>query len=77
MKAYPAYTRSGEDWLAKMPRHWQRATVRAITRPFGEKGRPSFSGPRKTRITTSFLEDLTNYKVVPPGTLVLSDSESR
>lgn len=84
MKAYPAYAPSGEECLGEVPKHWPRAAVRAITRPVSEKGRsdlPLLSVYRDYGVVqrteedenrNTIPEDLTNYKVVRPGTLVLN-----
>lgn len=84
MRPYGASTAAGQEWLGDVPKHWHRATVRAITSPFTEKGRPDlpllsvyrdYGVVQRTAEDENYNvipEDLTNYKVVRPGTLVLN-----
>lgn len=88
MTAIPPTICGSDDWLGAMPGHWQRTTIRAITRLVSEKRRPDLpllsvyrdlgviqrtAGDENHNVIP---EDLTNYKVVRPGQLVLNKMKS-
>jgi type I restriction enzyme S subunit len=84
MNVYPEYQATGEDWLGRSPQHWQRVTLRGLAKVVSEKGRPDLPLLSVYRDYGVILrkeddenhnvipEDLSNYKVVHPGYLVLN-----
>ncbi|MFM6209294.1 hypothetical protein, partial [Planktothrix sp.] len=84
MKRYPNYKDSGIDWLGEIPEHWQRSSIRGVTRSVAQRNRPDlpllavyrdygviYRDSRDDNHNT-IPQDLSNYKVVKPGNLVLN-----
>ena len=84
LKPYPQYKPSGVEWLGDVPAHWE---VRRIKTLFREKDERSGDGPGELLSLTrshglipyteasnriASIEDLSNYKVCRPGTLVMN-----
>ena len=84
LKPYPEYKDSGVLWLGNIPAHWQQFPLRGFTRPKSLRGRPDLPLlsvyrdygviPRASREDNHNPEgaDLSTYKVVSPGDLVLN-----
>lgn len=86
MKPYPAYKDSGVEWLGKVPEHWNLRSLGSLTVPRTQRGRPDLpllsvvreKGviPRSTMSDDenhNFVpDDLSNYKVVRAGDLVIN-----
>lgn len=84
LKPYPEYKGSGLPWLGKIPAHWMQKSIQAITRTKSIKGRTDLSLlsvyrdygviRRDSRNDNYNPEgsDLSTYKVVKPGNLVLN-----
>lgn len=84
MKKYPTYKDSGSAWLGDIPAHWERQTIRAITRLRAERNQPNLPLLSVYRDYGVILkdsrddnhnvvsEDLTMYKVVKPTDLVIN-----
>lgn len=84
MKRYPVYKDSGIDWLGEIPEHWQRISIREVTKSVAQRSRPDlpllavyrdygviYRDSRDDNHNT-IPQDLSNYKVVKPGNLVLN-----
>jgi type I restriction enzyme S subunit len=83
-KAYPKYSRTNIPWLPRVPMDWQQVPINAITQPKSIKGRddlPLLSVYRDFGVILKDSrddnhnragEDLTSYKIVKPGNLVLN-----
>lgn len=84
LKSYPSYKPSGVEWLGDVPAHWE---VRRIKTLFREKDERSSNGHGELLSLTrsqglipqteasnriASIEDLSNYKVCRPGTLVMN-----
>ncbi len=84
LKSYPSYKPSGVKWLGDVPVHWK---VRRIKTLFREKDERSSDGHEELLSLTrshglipqteasnriASIEDLSNYKVCRPGTLVMN-----
>ena len=84
LKPYPSYKSSGVEWLGDVPAHWE---VRRIKTLFREKDERSSDGHGELLSLTrshglipqteasnriASIEDLSNYKVCRPGTLVMN-----
>src|SRR3990172_1726630 len=84
LKPYLEYKDSGVPWLEKIPAHWDRVPMRAITKLRNKRGRPDlpllsvyreYGVIRKDSRDDNYNrdgEDLSTYKVVEPGYLVLN-----
>ena len=86
LKPYPEYKESGSRWLAKVPSHWEVRNLRTLIRPRNERNRadlPLLSVAREKGVFVRSLtdadenhnvipEDLSNYKVVRAGSLVIN-----
>lgn len=84
LQPYPVYRDSGVPWLPKIPEHWKELPIRALTRPKNERGRPDLPLLSVYRDYGVILrdsrddnynprgQDLSAYKVVSPGDLVLN-----
>ncbi|MDB9475653.1 hypothetical protein [Dolichospermum circinale] len=84
MKRYPKYKDSGVQWLGKIPEHWEVNNIRGITKAATQKNCPHLPLLAVYRDYGIILrdsrddnhnripEDLSNYKVVKPGNLVLN-----
>ena len=84
LKPYPSYRPSGVEWLGDVPAHWE---VRRIKTLFCEKDERSSDGHGELLSLTrshglipqteasnriASIEDLSNYKVCRPGSLVMN-----
>ncbi|HEX6689235.1 MAG TPA: restriction endonuclease subunit S [Solirubrobacterales bacterium] len=84
LEPYPSYTNSGVEWLGAVPDGWQVRRLGSIARPVSRRGRadlPLLSVLREKGVIRRedgdgnhnvVPEDLTNYKVVDPGDLVIN-----
>lgn len=86
LKPYPAYKDSGVPWLDQVPEHWDTCSLGSLTSPVSERNRPDLpllsvvreKGviPRSTMSDDEnhnyIPEDLSNYKVVRKGNLVIN-----
>lgn len=84
LKPYPAYKDSGVEWLGEVPVGWELRRLGSITTPVSRRGRtdlPLLSVLREKGVILReegdanhnvIPEDLTNYKVVNPGDLVIN-----
>jgi type I restriction enzyme, S subunit len=84
LKPYRAYRDSGVEWLGKVPEGWEVRRLGSITTPVSRRGRPDLPLLSVVREKGVILreegganhnvvpEDLTNYKVVDPGNLVIN-----
>ncbi|MEG4391902.1 restriction endonuclease subunit S [Microcoleus sp. BROC3] len=84
MKRYPVYKDSGIDWLGEIPEHWQQSSIRGVTKSVAQRNRsdlPLLAVYRDYGVIyrdsrddnhNRVPEDLSNYKVVKPGNLVLN-----
>lgn len=84
MKRYSIYKNSGSDWLGKVPEHWQPSSIRGVTKAVTRRNCPDLPLLAVYRDYGVILrdsrddnhnripEDLSNYKVVTPGNLVLN-----
>ena len=84
LKPYPEYKDSGLRWLGKTPAHWAPLPLRALTEPKNERERadlPLLSVYREYGVIKRDSrddnynpegEDLSTYKAVAPGDLVLN-----
>jgi type I restriction enzyme S subunit len=77
---------SGIEWLGDIPEHWEIKKIRSISRPISERNQPDFPLLSVVRDKGIILresqtfdenknyipDDLTNYKVVHPGNLVIN-----
>lgn len=86
LKPYGEYKESGSRWLAKVPSHWEVRNLRTLVRPRTERNRPDLpllSVAREKGVFVRSLtdpdenhnvipEDLSNYKVVRAGGLVIN-----
>ncbi len=86
LKPYPAYKDSGEEWLREVPEYWTVCSLGSLTSSVSQRGRPDLpllsvvreKGviPRSTMSDDenhNFIpDDLSNYKVVHAGNLVIN-----
>jgi type I restriction enzyme S subunit len=86
LKPYPEYKDSGSRWLGIVPTHWEVRNLRTLITKQAERGRPDLpllSVAREKGVFVRSLvdedenhnvipEDLTNYKVVRAGNLVIN-----
>ncbi|HLX64069.1 MAG TPA: restriction endonuclease subunit S [Planctomycetota bacterium] len=84
MKLYRDKQRAAEDWLGDVPKHWQKASVGSITTVVSERNRPDLpllsvyrdfgviERQEDDENHNVIPEDLSNYKVVRRGQLVLN-----
>ena len=84
LRSYPKYKDSGIPWLAEIPAHWKQISLRAITQPKTVRERPELPLLSVYRDYGVILrasrddnhnrqgEDLSTYKVVERGDLVLN-----
>ncbi|WP_407538652.1 restriction endonuclease subunit S [Deinococcus radiomollis] len=86
LKPYPAMKDSGVPWLGHVPEHWEVRSLGSLTRARSERGRadlPLLSVVREKGVILRDLEnsegnhnfipdDLSNYKVVREGNLVVN-----
>jgi type I restriction enzyme, S subunit len=84
LEPYPAYKDSGVEWLGEVPEGWEVRRLGSITTPVSRRGRqdlPLLSVLREKGVILReegdanhnvVPEDLTNYKVVNPGDLVIN-----
>jgi type I restriction enzyme S subunit len=86
LKPYPTYKNSGVPWLGDVPEHWALHSLGALTSPVSQRGRPDLPllsvvrdkgvVPRSSMSDDenhNFIpDDLTNYKVVHQGNLVIN-----
>jgi type I restriction enzyme, S subunit len=84
LKPYAAYRDSGSEWLGDVPEGWGVRRLGSITTPVSKRGRsdlPLLSVLREKGVILRekgdanhnvIPEDLTNYKVVEPGNLVIN-----
>ncbi len=84
LPTYPDYKPAGLPWLAQVPAHWEEISIRAITQVRNERGRADlellsvyreFGVIRKSSRDDNHNADgadLSAYKVVKPGYLVLN-----
>lgn len=84
LRPYPGYKDSGLPWLGAIPKAWRQLPVRAITRTTNKRGQPELPLlsvyreygviDRSSRDDNHNPEgaDLSTYKVVSPGDLVLN-----
>ncbi|MCF6156837.1 MAG: hypothetical protein E3K36_16725 [Candidatus Brocadia sp.] len=84
LKPYPEYKDSGIPWLGKVPMHWIQKPIQAITYLKNIRGRPDlpllsvyrdYGVIRKDSRDDNYNpegSDLSTYKVVKPGNLVLN-----
>lgn len=84
MKPYPKYKDSGLPWVGFTPAHWEAKTIRAITKTKTEKNRPDLpllsvyrdygviSKDSRDDNYNRAGENLSAYKAVRPGDLVLN-----
>ena len=84
MKRYPKYKDSGVEWLGKIPEHWEVNNIRGVTKAAIQRNCPHLPLLAVYRDYGIILrdsrddnhnripEDLSNYKVVKPGNLVLN-----
>ncbi len=84
MKPYSDYKKTNLNWLPEIPKHWEKSTVRGITKTISERGQPDlqllsvyrdFGVIRRTKDDknhNTIPEDLSNYKVVRKNNLVLN-----
>jgi type I restriction enzyme S subunit len=84
LRPYPAYKDSGVPWLGKVPAHWQRLPIRAFAQVKNERGRPDlpllsvyrdYGVIQRDSRDDNYNpqgDDLSSYKVVEPGDLVLN-----
>jgi hypothetical protein len=77
---------SGIDWLGDVPEHWNIVKMRSLIRPINIRNRPDLpllsvirekgiiprAGQSDEENRNIIPEDLTNYKVVRPGNLVVN-----
>lgn len=83
-KPYPAYKASGIDWLGEIPEHWKTLRINQFTQVISEKNHPKeelLSVYRDYGVVLKSSrsdnnnkagEDLSSYKLVKPGYLVLN-----
>lgn len=84
MKHYSNYKDLGVEWLGKIPEHWQPSSIRGVTKAVTRRNCPNLPLLAVYRDYGVILrdsrddnhnripEDLSNYKVVKPGNLVLN-----
>jgi type I restriction enzyme S subunit len=84
LKTYPAYKDSGVEWMGAIPEGWEVRRLGSITTPVSRRGRsdlPLLSVLRDKGVIRReegdgnhnvVPEDLTNYKIVEPGDLVIN-----
>jgi type I restriction enzyme, S subunit len=84
LRPYPAYRDSGVDWLGEVPEAWGVRRLGSVTTPVSRRGRPDLPLLSVLRERGVVLreqgdgnhnvipDDLTNYKVVNPGELVIN-----
>lgn len=84
LKPYPHYKDSGLDWLSNIPKHWELLSIRAFLKTVNLRGRPDlpilsvyrdYGIIRKDSRNDNHNrdgEDLSTYKVVNSGNLVLN-----
>lgn len=86
LKPYPEYKDSGVPWLGEVPKHWEVRSLGSLTSAIAARGRPELpllsvvreKGviPRSTMSDDenhNFVpDDLSNYKVVCSGNLVIN-----
>lgn len=86
LKPYPAYKDSGDSWLGAVPEHWQVRSLGSLTAQVSLRGRPDLpllSVVREKGVIPrsemsddenhNFVpDDLSNYKVVQAGNLVIN-----
>ena len=87
LKPYPEYKESGSKWIGVIPSHWDLCSLRAITTVKNQRGRPDLpllSVVREKGVILSsrtgnddnynyIPDDLSNYKVVQTGNLVMKN----
>jgi type I restriction enzyme S subunit len=84
MKRYLVYKDSGLPWLGEIPEHWELTSIRGITKSVNRRNQPNlpllavyrdygviFRDARDDNHNV-IPEDLSNYKLVEPGNLVLN-----
>ena len=83
---YPAYKDSGVEWLGKVPEHWEVVRLGALMQERGEQNNDGQIGEvlsvlrdrgvvpyaEKGNIGNKKSEDITRYKLVEPGDLVVN-----
>jgi type I restriction enzyme S subunit len=86
LQPYPEYKNSGVPWLGEIPAHWAMRSLGSLLSPRSERNQPELpllsvvreKGviPRATMSTDEnhnyVPDDLSNYKVVYPGDLVMN-----
>lgn len=86
LKPYPEYKKSGSEWIGAIPSHWNLCSLRAITSAKNQRGRPDLPLLSVVREKGVILrsrtgnddnynyipDDLSNYKVVHAGNLVIN-----
>jgi type I restriction enzyme S subunit len=86
LKPYPAMKDSGVPWLGEVPGHWEKRSLGSLTSPISLRGRPDLpllSVVREKGVIVrsvmnddenhNFIpDDLSNYKVVHKGDLVIN-----
>jgi type I restriction enzyme, S subunit len=86
LKPYSAYKDSGVPWLGEVPKHWNLTSLGSLTASISKRGRPDLpllsvvreKGVILRSITSkeenhNFIpDDLSNYKVVQKGNLVIN-----
>lgn len=86
LKPYPKYKDSGVEWLGQVPEGWEVRSLGSLTTAIGERGRPDLpllSVVREKGVVLrstmtdeenhNFVpDDLSNYKVVRKGDLVIN-----
>jgi len=86
LKPYPTYNDSGVSWLGELPEHWEIKSLGSLTRPLNQRGSPDLPLLSVVREKGVILrssmsdeenrnyvpDDLSNYKVVRKGNLVIN-----
>ena len=86
LKPYPEYKDSGVSWLGEVPRHWEIRSLGSLVTARSKRQRPDLPLLSVVREKGVILrstmsddenhnfvpDDLSNYKVVRPGNLVIN-----
>ena len=90
LKPYPAYKDSGVPWVEKVPAHWKLRSIDSLAVPISLRGRPELpllsvlrergvvirSTLGKDENRNFIPDDLSNYRVVRKGNLVINKMKS-